>query len=138
MPIAENIKPNPSVHELVGINYDTDTQSILPVDFLFMNLDQIIVNDGEKLFVEAISVGFTYDVAIRFWEGLTKRNMESTLDVINEAYYSNTSGSPVTIDVIINGFGGFGGDAVIIAGEYQLRVSRTSFKDGRTEKGSLS
>ena len=133
MPAASNIKPTPSANELVGINYDEDTQSVLPVAFQFMNLDQIVVNDGEKLFAEAVSVGFTYDVAIRFWEGISKRNMPNTSIVVNEAYYHNTSGAPVTIDVIINGFGRFGADADIIAGEYKLRVSRTSLKDGRTE-----
>ena len=131
MPGASNTKPivisSPS---LMNGDFDTDITSPLTVDFEFLYITPIVLEDGENFYVE---VSGPNDVAIRFWEGQDIRNLPDLGKISNEAWVQNTSGSQMTIDTVFNGIGAFGADAPIPAGTYTVRISRTSFNDGRTE-----
>ena len=135
MPIASNIKPNlNSVPELQGINYDEELIFTLGTRYNFINFEPITVNNGESLFVEIIRTDYASssdDTAIRLWSGENKRNQPNTLDVIHKVYFTNNGVSEI-INVVINKFGGFGGDEPLNSGEFKIRISRTSFKDGST------
>jgi len=129
MPIGGNIKPElGNTPEFSCIQYDIEKQFSLDEELEFLMFEQITVPNGGYLFVDFINESGV-DTAIRFWDGNNIVNSPNILSVINTAYYENDTGSDINIDVVLNGFGAFGGDAPLSSGNYSLNI--TANPDGR-------